>query len=173
MKDSFGRHITTHSSKPWKNRFARLPIFGCVALLAGTAGVLMAGTADQLDAETAARIEKAEKGPAVIDVSKYPAPIQERYKLFAKKCSQCHRLSRPINSDYALPDEWSRYVKRMMHKPDSNLDKDEAKQIYEFLSYDSSIRKKTLVDEKLAKASPEEKAATEKKIAEIRAQFDK
>jgi hypothetical protein len=27
------------------------------------------------------------------------------------------QLSCPINSDYALPDEWSRYIKRMMHKP--------------------------------------------------------
>ncbi|TAN36708.1 MAG: hypothetical protein EPN23_07820 [Verrucomicrobia bacterium] len=173
MKDASFLKFTGRSSKAWKNRSARFPILGSVALVAGAAGILMAGTADQLDAETAARIEKAEKGPAVIDVSKYPAPVQESYKLFAQKCSQCHKLSRPINSDYALPDEWSRYVKRMMHKPDSNLDKDEAKQIYEFLSYDSSIRKKALVDEKLAKASPEEKAAAEKKIAELRAKFDK
>ncbi len=36
---------------------------------------------------------------------------------------------------------WSRYVKRMMNKPGCNLQKADAKSIYEFLSYDSSKRK--------------------------------
>lgn len=36
---------------------------------------------------------------------------------------------------------WSRYVKRMMNKPGCNLQKADAKQIYEFLSYDSAHRK--------------------------------
>src|ERR1039457_729079 len=70
---------------------------------------------DQLDAETKARVEKFEKGPASVDVSKYPDGIKENYQTFTEKCSQCHKLSRPINSDYALPVEWERYVKRMMH----------------------------------------------------------
>jgi hypothetical protein len=39
--------------------------------------------------------------------------------------------------------------------------------------YDSSVRKKAMVDDKLAKATPEEKAAAEKKMAEIRAKFSK
>ena len=47
--------------------------------------------------------------------------IQDNYEVFSQKCSQCHKLSRPINSDYALPDEWSRYIKRMMYKPGSNI----------------------------------------------------
>jgi len=36
---------------------------------------------------------------------------------------------------------WSRYVKRMMNKPGCNLQKADAKSIYEFLSYDSAHRK--------------------------------
>lgn len=36
---------------------------------------------------------------------------------------------------------WSRYVKRMMNKPGCNLQKADAKQIYEFLAYDSIKRK--------------------------------
>jgi hypothetical protein len=36
---------------------------------------------------------------------------------------------------------WSRYVKRMMNKPGCNLNKADAKSIYEFLSYDSAHRK--------------------------------
>ncbi len=143
-----------------------------LALAAG--GVRLAWAADeQLDAETKARIERFEKGPATIDVSKYPDGIKEDYEVFSTKCTQCHKLSRPINSDYALPEEWSRYIKRMMHKPGSGISAGDGKKIYDFLVYDSSIRKKKMVEEKLAKATPEEKKAAEEKIKEVRDKYDK
>ncbi len=126
-----------------------------------------------LDAETKARVERFEKGPQTVDVSKYPDGIKENYEVFSTKCSQCHKLSRPINSDYATPDEWSRYIKRMMHKPGSGISNGEGKQIYDFLAYDASIRKKAMLDEKLAKATPEEKTAAEAKIKELHDKYDK
>jgi hypothetical protein len=128
--------------------------------------------ADQLDAETKARVERFEKGPATINVSKYPSEIQANYEVFTQKCSQCHKLSRPINSDYALPDEWSRYIKRMMNKPGSGISSGDGKKIYDFLVYDSSVRKKAMVDAKLAKA-PGEKAEAEAKIKEVHSKYDK
>ena len=68
-----------------------------------------------LDDATKARIAKVEQGPSTIDVSKYPQKIQDIYTdIFSQKCMQCHRLSRPINSDYALPSEWESYVKLMI-----------------------------------------------------------
>ena len=137
-----------------------------------TGAGLSRATAQVMDAETKARVERFEKGPATVDVSKYPDVIKENYDLFSHKCSQCHKLSRPINSDYALPDEWSRYIKRMMYKPGSNISAGEAKKIYEFLAYDSSIRKKAMVDDKLAKAKPEEKTAAETKIKELHDKYD-
>jgi hypothetical protein len=142
-----------------------------VALLCGS--TLVARAVDELDAETKARVERFEKGAATIDVSKYPDGIKDNYETFKEKCTQCHKLSRPINSDYALPDEWSRYVKRMMHKPGSGINATEGKKIYEFLVYDSSTRKKAMVDEKLAKATPDEKKAAEAKIKEVHDQYDK
>jgi hypothetical protein len=132
-----------------------------------TLTVSSARSADTLDAETKARVERFEKGPATIDISKYPEGIKANYEVFSQKCTQCHKLSRPINSDYALPDEWSRYVKRMMHKPGSGINAAEGKEIYEFLVYDSSVRKKAMVDEKLAKVTPDEKKAAEGKIKEV------
>ena len=126
-----------------------------------------------LDPETKARIERFEKGPATIDVSKYPQGIQENYEVFSTKCTQCHKLSRPINSDYAMPEEWSRYIKRMMHKPGSGISAGDGKKIFDFLAYDSSIRKKKMLDEKLAKATPEEKKAAEDKIKELHDKYDK
>jgi hypothetical protein len=142
-------------------------------ILAAGATLLVRAADEQLDPATKARIDRFEKGPATVDVSKYPDPIKEDYEVFSEKCSQCHKLSRPINSDYALPEEWSRYVKRMMHKPGSGINAADGKKIYDFLVYDSSVRKKAMVDEKLAKATPEEKKAAEAKIKEVHDKYDK
>lgn len=152
----------------------QIPLLMALCLAAASATTWRARAADEpLDAETKARVERFEKGPATIDVSKYPQGIQENYEVFSQKCTQCHKLSRPINSDYALPDEWSRYIKRMMHKPGSGISNAEGKKIYEFLVYDSSIRKKAMADGKLAKATPEDKAAAESKTKEVRDKYDK
>lgn len=145
-----------------------------LAAALGCGSALPARAADEnLDAATKARVERFEKGPATIDVSKYPQGIQENYEVFSQKCSQCHKLSRPINSDYALPDEWSRYIKRMMYKPGSGISSGEGKKIFEFLVYDASIRKKAMVEEKLAKATPAEKTAAENKTKEVHDKYDK
>ena len=146
-------------------------LLGATALALSMAGVARAGD-ENLDAATKARIERFEKGPSTIDVSKYPQEIQDRYQVFQQKCSQCHKLSRPINSDYATPAEWSRYIKRMMHKPGSGISGSQAKKIYEFLVYDASIRKKAMLDKKLAALSPKDKAEAEAKIKELHDKFD-
>ncbi len=149
---------------------ARTLLFAATALALVWAGAARA--ADELDAATKARIEAFEKGPATIDISKYPAALKDNYDLFSQKCTQCHKLSRPVNCDYVLPDEWSRYVKRMMRKPGSGISTGEAKQIYEFLVFDSSVRKKALLDEKLGKATAEEKTAAQAKIKEVHDKYD-
>jgi len=105
-------------------------------------------------------------GPAEIDVSAYPKELRQTYRVFAFKCSACHTIARPINSQFleltpeeqaaakkddpdlfkdpkiVMPEEkiWSRYVKRMMAKPGCPVGKD-GKIIYEFLVYDSKTRK--------------------------------
>ncbi len=146
-------------------------LLGVAALAFNLAGVARAE--DQLDPETKARVERFEKGPATVDVSKYPDGIKENYEVFQQKCAQCHKLSRPINSDYATPDEWSRYIKRMMHKPGSGISTAEGKKIYDFLVYDSSVRKKAMLDGKLEKATAQEKTDAETKIKEVRDKYDK
>jgi hypothetical protein len=137
------------------------------------AGARVDGADAQLDPETKARVERFEKGPATIDVSKYPDGVKENYEVFSTKCTQCHKLSRPINSDYATPDEWSRYIKRMMHKPGSGIGASDGKKIYDFLVYDSSIRKKAMLDDKLSKLSAQEKTDAQAKIKEVHDKYDK
>ena len=99
-----------------------------------------------------------DKGPASINVGSYPAEQQKNYKMFADKCSKCHTIARPINTTMTKP-EWERYVKRMMHKPNSGISDSQGKTIYDFLAYDQDTRKdkdptgffKSLSDEEIEK----------------------
>jgi cytochrome c5 len=140
-------------------------------LVLAVAGLCRAAD-DEIDAATKARIAEFDKGPSTVDVSKYPKGIQENYRVFRQKCSLCHTLSRPVNSDFVLPDEWSRYVKRMMHKPGSMINATDAKKIYAYLVYDVSVRKQAALDAKLAPLSAADKEAVESKIKEVHAEYD-
>jgi cytochrome c5 len=91
-------------------------------------------------AQTSNVVLPQDKGPDKIDVSAYPAPQQAAYKLFTTKCSKCHTIARPMNT-MMKRDEWERYVKRMMHKPNSGISDSQGKQIFEFLAYDQIERK--------------------------------
>lgn len=106
---------------------------------------------DQAPADSS-RFETQDAGIDTIDVSKYPEEMQEKYKVLQVKCSECHALARVINSEYALEDEWKRYIKRMRRKPGSKIKKKDAKEIWEFLVYDSQQRKQDLIKAKLAEA---------------------
>jgi cytochrome c5 len=79
-------------------------------------------------------------GPKTIDVSAYPAEHQAAYKVFTTKCSKCHTIARPMNT-MMTRDEWERYVKRMMHKPNSGISDAQGKQIFDFLVFDQTQRK--------------------------------
>ena len=81
-----------------------------------------------------------DKGPDKVNVSSYPAEQQKGYKVFVDKCSKCHTIARPINTSMTAA-EWSRYVKRMMHKPNSGISDSQGKAIFDFLTYDQVNRK--------------------------------
>jgi cytochrome c5 len=111
-------------------------------------GLLTVVRAQQKDEPVEPRILAYDKGPAKIDVSKYPADMKANYKVFAEKCSKCHTIARAINCEFALEDEWERYVKRMMNKGGTMFTANDGKQIYDFLVFDSKLRKKALYDKK-------------------------
>jgi cytochrome c5 len=129
-----------------KKTLSVVVVFAVVGVL-GAAAVLR-GQDEPLDP----RIAAYDKGPAKIDVSKYPAEMQSNYKVFQTKCSKCHTVARAINCEFALGDEWERYVKRMMNKAGTFISPAEGKQIYDFAVYDSKTRKKALYDRKLKEA---------------------
>ncbi|HKI68281.1 MAG TPA: hypothetical protein VKA67_01740 [Verrucomicrobiae bacterium] len=146
-----------------KSKFITV-LLGVVALVIVGVGV---ASADDLSAADKAQIAQFDKGPRTIDVSSYPEKLQDYYQVFSRKCSQCHKLSRPINSNFVLPEQWSRYIKRMMYKPGSNIGRSDAKKIYDFLVYDSSVRKKKQLEAALKGLKADERAAQEKKIKEV------
>ena len=112
-------------------------------------GLLQVVRAQQKDEPEDPRILAYDKGPAKIDVSKYPADMKANYKVFAEKCAKCHTIARPINCEFALEDEWERYIKRMMNKAGpSIISANDGKRIFDFLVYDSKTRKTALYDKK-------------------------
>ncbi len=118
-----------------------------------TLAVRSSWASGQDEAVDKARLAAYDKGPAKIDVSKYPPAMQAAYKVFAAKCGKCHTLARAINSEYVLDEEWERYVKRMMRKSGDFITPAEGKEIFDFVVYDSKVRKKDLYDRKLKDAS--------------------
>jgi hypothetical protein len=94
-------------------------------------------------------IEAWDKGPDKIDVSKYPPEIKKKYKTFNELCGRCHPISRAVNCDFALEDDWERYIKRMMRRGKGLISPDDALAAFEFAIYDSKIRKKDLYERKL------------------------
>ena len=104
-----------------------------ILILAGTCGLVRAQNTSGVNLPQ-------DKGPDKIDVSGYPPEMQKNYKLFSGKCSKCHTIARPINTTMERA-EWERYVKRMMHKPNSGINEKEGKQIFDFLIYDETERK--------------------------------
>jgi hypothetical protein len=85
----------------------------------------------------------ADKGPSKIDpkvLATYSPKAKAIYSLFRNKCSKCHTLARPLNTDLP-PTKWEEYIKRMMNKPGSGIKPSEAKEIWQFLVYDTAKRR--------------------------------
>lgn len=120
-----------------------------------TACMILALAAVPALSQTSDVVLPQDKGPETIDVSKYPSELQKTYGLFRTKCSKCHTIARPINTTMSRA-EWERYVKRMMHKPNSGINSGEGKRIFEFLVYDQQARKDPNPSAFFPALSPEE-----------------
>lgn len=88
-------------------------------------------------------IAKKEKALEKINVSKYPDDMKSKYKLFTKKCGTCHALSVAINTDYVTQEEWEPVLNDMIAVSGTLINADEAKQLLDFVVYDSQVRKKS------------------------------
>jgi hypothetical protein len=70
-----------------------------------------------------------------LDAARLPAEVQPDYALFARRCSKCHQLSRPLQSGIHDDAMWADYVERMRRQPGSGISRSDAKPILRFLHY--------------------------------------
>jgi hypothetical protein len=78
-----------------------------------------------------------------LDVSKLPADVRADYDLFARKCSKCHSLARPLQSGITDDEQWVMYVRRMRRQPASGISPEDETPILRFLRYYAAdLRKK-------------------------------
>jgi hypothetical protein len=134
-------------------------------------GMAWAGHAETANPAEKARLKALDSGVKVIDVSKYPEDMKATYPMFVKKCAKCHSIARPINTTFVLPDQWERYIKRMLYKPDSKLNDEDAKKIFHLLAYDSSVRKADSLRVHLAQLDPDKRTAALARLKEINPAF--
>jgi hypothetical protein len=84
-------------------------------------------------------------GPNEIAVSSYPPEQRAHYKTFVRICSECHKLSRAINSPESNPVYWKDYIDKMNTYNNYTSDKawndKDMTDVYNFMVYDSQIRK--------------------------------
>lgn len=97
--------------------------------IAGSALVALLFSAEPQD-----KPDPRDFGPDKIDVSAYPPAQQKLYDVYAAKCAKCHPLARSVNARFNSTD-WKRYMKRMIRRPNSGINEEQAAQIYDFLKF--------------------------------------
>ena len=70
-----------------------------------------------------------------LDRTKLPEDVTSDYDLFARKCSKCHSLARPLQSGISDDEQWVMYVNRMRRQPGSGINYDDQEHILRFLRY--------------------------------------
>ena len=84
-----------------------------------------------------------------LDVATLPVALRSDYNLFARRCSKCHSLARPLGSGIDDDRLWVNYVDRMRRQPGSGISRQDAAPILRFLHYYSTEQQR----EKRARAT--------------------
>ena len=70
---------------------------------------------------------------AGVDPDSFPPETRADYAVFARRCSKCHALSRPLDSGITSDAYWTLYVEKMRHLPGSGISGDDEVAILRFL----------------------------------------
>jgi predicted small secreted protein len=84
----------------------------------------------------------ATSGRDGLDVAQLPEAVRPDYQLFARRCSKCHSLARPLGSGITDDEVWIAYVNRMRRQPGSGISPQDAGPILRFLHYYSSEQRR-------------------------------
>lgn len=84
------------------------------------------------------------EGSDAIDPSTLPETVRADYQVFARRCSKCHSLARPLTSGITDMGQWERYVARMRMQPGSGINEADEAIVLRFLKHYSAeeLRKK-------------------------------
>ena len=77
-----------------------------------------------------------------LDVAELPEAVRPDYTLFARRCSKCHSLARPLGSGITDDAVWIAYVDKMRRQPGSGISPQDAAPILRFLHYYSSEQRR-------------------------------
>jgi len=77
-----------------------------------------------------------------LDVAQLPETVRPDYALFARRCSKCHSLARPLGSGITDDTVWIAYVDKMRRQPGSGISPQDAAPILRFLHYYSSEQRR-------------------------------
>lgn len=77
-----------------------------------------------------------------LDVAQLPEAVRPDYALFARRCSKCHSLARPLGSGITDDAVWIAYVDKMRRQPGSGISPQDAPPILRFLHYYSSEQRR-------------------------------
>ena len=70
-----------------------------------------------------------------LDRSTLPDDLQADYDIFARRCSKCNSLARPLQSGITDDQQWIDYVNRMRRQPASGITYGDQERILRFLKY--------------------------------------
>ena len=74
-----------------------------------------------------------------LDVATLPVDVRPDYAVFARRCSKCHQMARPLGSGIHDDARWADYVDRMRRQPGSGISPADTRPILRFLHYYSSV----------------------------------
>ncbi len=92
-----------------------------------------------------------------LDRSKLPEDVRADYDVFARRCSKCHSLARPLQSGITDDEQWVNYVRRMRRQPGSGISPEDETVILRFLKYYAAELRKQMAekDKPVPAPSPE------------------
>ena len=89
-----------------------------------------------------------------LDVAQLPEAVRPDYQLFARRCSKCHSLARPLGSGITDDEVWIAYVNKMRRQPGSGISPQDAGPILRFLHYYSSEQRRIKREHEEASGAP-------------------
>ena len=83
-----------------------------------------------------------------LDPTRLPENVRGDYGRFARKCSKCHGLARPLQSGITDDEQWVLYVNRMRRQPGSGISMEDQAVVLRFLRYYSAEQRRIQAEKK-------------------------